>query len=84
MEVSHGKILAGIPSLKYANDTMFLMEGSIEEAWILSLLLNIFIDCLSLQINRAKSSFVGYGLSHKEDIQYLRALGTPIETLPIY
>ena len=40
--------LPGIPLLQYADDTMFFMEGSVEEAKNLSALLDVFADCSGL------------------------------------
>ena len=59
--------LMGIPLLQYADDTPFFIEGSVEEARNISSLLDLFADCLGLPINRAKSAFVGFGLSQEED-----------------
>jgi len=69
-----------IPLLQYANNTTFSMEGSVEEAKNLSMLLDIFANVSGLQINRAKSVFVGFGLS-SEEAQCWEALGTPIRSL---
>ena len=73
----------GIPLLQYADDTLFSMEGSMEEAKNLSALLDVFADCSGLRLNREKSEFTGFGLSQDEESQCSRALGTPIGTLPI-
>ena len=55
-----------------------------EESRKLSMLLNLFADCLGLQINYAKSAFVGFGLSQEEETQCSKASGTLIETLTPY
>ena len=73
----------GIPLLQYADDTLFFMEGSVEEAKNLSALLDVFPDCSGLRLNREKSEFIGFGLSRDEEGQCSRALGTPMGTLPI-
>ena len=54
-----------------------------EEARNLSTILDLFADFFGLQINRAKSAFVGFELTHEESLQCLEALGTPIGTLPM-
>ena len=54
-----------------------------EEARNLSSLLDLFADFSSLQINRVKSAFVGFGLTHEEGFQCPGALGTPIGSLPM-
>ena len=58
---------SSIPLLQYADDTMFYMEGSVEEAKNLSTLLDVFADCLGLRLNREKSEFTGFGLSQQEE-----------------
>ena len=73
----------GIPLLQYADDTLFFMEGSMEEAKNLSTLLDIFAYCSGFRLNREKSEFTGFGLSQDEESQCSRALGTPMGTLPI-
>ena len=73
----------GIPLLQYVDDTLFFMEGSVKEAKNLSALLDVFADCSGLRLNREKSEFTGFGLSHDEESQCLRALGTLLGTLPI-
>ena len=73
----------GIPLLQYADDTLFFMEGAVEEAKNLSTLMDVFADCSGLRINRANSEFIGFGMSRDEEDQCLRALGTPLGTLPI-
>ena len=73
----------GIPLLQYADDTLFFMEGGVEEAKNLSPLLDVFADCSGLRINREKSEFIGFGMSREEEDQCSRALGTPMGTLPI-
>ena len=42
----------GIPLLQYADDTLFFMEGSMEEAKNLLALLDVFADCSGLFLNR--------------------------------
>ena len=74
--------LSGIPLLQYADDTMFFMEGSVEEAKNLSALLDVFANCSGLHLIREKSEFTGFGLSQGES-QCSRALSTPVGALPI-
>ena len=59
----------GIPLLQYADDTLFFMEGAMEEAKNLSALLDVFADCSRLRINRDKSEFIGFGMSREEEDQ---------------
>ena len=73
----------GIPLLQYADDMMFFMEGSVEEAKNLSALLDVFPDCSGLCLNRDKSEFKGFGLSHEEETLCSHALGTPVGALPM-
>ena len=54
------------PSCGYTSSRFFFMEGSAEEARNLPTLLDIFSYCLGLDVNHAKSTFVGFGLSLEE------------------
>ena len=73
----------GIPLLQYADDTTFFIQGSEIAACTLSNMMNIFYDFSGLQLNRAKSIFVGFGLSTEETSRCARLLETPIGTLPV-
>ena len=73
---------SGIPFLEYADDTVFFIEGSVEEAKNLSALLDVFADCSGLRLIRGKSKFTGSGLSQDEESQCSHALGTPVGVLP--
>ncbi|XP_078429384.1 uncharacterized protein LOC144701450 [Wolffia australiana] len=73
----------GIPLLQYADDTLFFIEGSVEEAKNLAALLRLFANCSGLHINRGKSEFVGFGLSMEEETQCASALETPVGSLPM-
>ena len=73
----------GIPILQYADDTTFFIQGSKTAAHTLSQMMDIFADFSGLQLNRAKSSFVGFGLATEELRHCAEILATPIETLPI-
>ena len=76
-------IATGIPLLQYADDTTFFIQGSWKAAYTLSTMMNIFSDFSGLQLNRAKSSFIGFGLSSEELTGCSRLLETPISNLPI-
>ena len=73
----------GIPLLQYADDTTFFIQGSETAARTLSQMMDIFADFSGLQLNRAKSSVVGFGLAPDELQRCAEILATPIETLPI-
>ena len=47
-------------------------------------MMDIFADFSGLQLNRAKSSFLGIGLATKEILRCVEILATPIETLLIW
>ena len=49
----------------------------------LSNMMDIFFDFSGLQLNRAKSIFLGFGLSIEETSRCARLLETPIGTLPV-
>ena len=76
-------IPGGIPLLQYADDTTFFIQGSWAAAHTLFILMDILSDFSGLQLNRAKSSFIGFGLSSKELVGCARILATPIGALPI-
>ena len=73
----------GIPLLQYADDTTFFIQGSMEAAQILLIMMDIFSDFSGLRLNRAKSTFVGFGLSEEEMRSCSQILATPIGVLPI-
>ena len=73
----------GIPLLQYADDTTFFIQGSETATRTLSQMKDIFVDFSGLQLNRAKSSFVGFGLALDELQRCAEILATPIKTLPI-
>ena len=54
----------------------FFLDDSKEEAKIIPTLSNLFADCLGLRINHSKSAFVKFRLSHEEEDQCSRTLGT--------
>ena len=76
-------IPGGIPLLQYADDTTFFIQGSWAAAHTLSVMMDIFSDSSGLHLNRAKSSFIGFGLSSEELVGCARILATPIGALPI-
>ena len=59
----------GIPLLRYADDTVFFIEGVTQEAKMLSILLNLFVDFSRLQLNHTKSSLIKFGLTRVEERQ---------------
>ena len=76
-------IPGGIPLLQYADDTAFFIQGSWAAAHTLSIMMDIFSDFSGLYLNRAKSSFIGFGLSSEELVGCAWILATPIGALPI-
>ena len=73
----------GIPLLHYADDNTFFIQGAETAARTLSQIMNIFADFSGLQLNRAKSSFVGFGLTSEEIARCAKILATQIATLPL-
>ena len=67
-KVTKHNFLEGVPLLQYADDTTLFIEGLVEEARHLSTLLDLFTDFLGLQINRVKSAFVSFSLTHEEGL----------------
>ena len=76
-------LLGGIPLLQYADDTTFFIQGSMTAAQALSTMMDIFSDFSGLQLNRAKSTFVRFGLPVEEMSGCSQILATPIGVLPI-
>ena len=76
-------IPGGIPLPQYADDTTFFIQGSWAAAHTHSAMMDIFSDFSGLRLNRAKSSFIGFGLSVEEMVGCSRILTTPIGELPI-
>ena len=62
----------GVPLLQYADDTTFFIQGSESAARTLCIMMEIFSNFSGLHLNRAKSTFVGCGLSRTE-IPFVRA-----------
>ena len=52
-------------------------------AQTLSIMIDIFSDFSGLRLNRAKSTFVGFGLSEEEMRRCSQIMATPIGVLPI-
>ena len=61
----------------------FFIQGAMVAAHTLSIMIDIFLDFFGLWLNRAKSTFVGFGLSTEEMGGYFKILATPIGVLPI-
>ena len=76
-------IPGGIPLLQYADDTTFFIQGSETAAHTLSMMMDVFTDISGLQLNRAKSTVVGFNLSAEELSRCAETLASPIGTLPL-
>ena len=64
-------------------NTTFFIQGSMAAVQTLSTMMDIFSDFSGLRLNRAKLTFVGFGLSVEETCGCSRILETPIGALPI-
>ena len=73
----------GIGLLQYADDTTFFVQGFEAAARTLSNMIDFFSDFSRLLLNRAKSIFMGFGLSTEEASRCAGHLATPIRTLPV-
>ena len=80
---SDGKHPGGIPLLQYADDTTFFIQGLETAARTLSMMMDVFTDISGLQLNRAKSTVVGFNLSAEELSRCAETLVSPIGTLPL-
>ena len=76
--------LEGIPLLQYTDDTTFFIQGYETAALTLSNMMDIFSNFFGLQLNRAKSIFLGFKLSTEEESRCVGHLATPIGTLPVW
>ena len=76
-------IPGGIPLLQYADDTTFFIQGSETAACTLSMMMDVFTDLFGLQLNRAKSTVVGFSLSAEELSRCAEILASPIGTLSL-
>ena len=61
-----------IPLLEYANDMTFFIQGSMVAAHNLSSMVDIFSDFSDLRLNRAKSTFLEFGLLAEKMKSWLR------------
>ena len=78
-----GGFPGGVPLLQYVDDTIFFMEGSVAAAEKVSTLLDMFSDFSGLSLNRAKSTFIGFGMSEEERDRCARIMSTPAGSLRI-
>ena len=74
---------ASIPLLQYANDTCFFLRGSVAAAHHVSSMIDTYSDFFGLQLNRAKSTVVGIGMSSEVLAQVFEIFSTLVASLPI-
>ena len=71
-------LLGGIHVLQYTDGTTFFIQGSMAATHTVSSMMDIFLDFTGLRLNRAKSTFVGFGLPATEMGGYSQILAKPI------
>lgn len=69
--------------LKYADDSLFFVEGSSATANLMGSFMNIFTDMLGLEINYYKSAFIPFSMDLSESVACSISLNTQRAQLPI-
>jgi exonuclease III len=70
------------PVLQYADDTLIVIQGEVQQAKILKEILDDFANATGLKINFAKSTFVPINLSLQEGEQIAEALNCKVASFP--
>lgn len=70
------------PTLQYADDTLLILKGSLEQAEIIKSILEEFAAFSGLQINFSKSTFVPIHMNEPEATAIAELLQCPISPLP--
>jgi hypothetical protein len=71
-----------LPALQYADDTLIILNGSVQQATFLKHILHAFTVFTGLQINFQKSTFVPMHMSDQSAAAVSQILGCPIAQLP--
>ena len=70
------------PVLQYADDTLILIKGTVEQTAIVKRMLKRFSDFTGLQINFNKSTFVPINMEQSTSQQVSELLECPVSTFP--
>jgi hypothetical protein len=70
------------PALQYADDTLLIIHGSVQQALIAKQILHAFSEFTGLQINFQKSTFVPMHMSELQATQAASILGCTAAALP--
>jgi hypothetical protein len=70
------------PVIQYVDDTLILIQGSINQAKLLKEILDVFSATTGLQINYYKTTFVPINLNEEEQASISDILGCPISAFP--
>jgi hypothetical protein len=73
---------APLPVLQYADDTLLILHGTMEQAIIVKTLLDTFARFSGLKINFQKSTFVPLHMTQEDTQAIAETLGCPISNLP--
>jgi hypothetical protein len=71
-----------LPVLQYADDTLLILHGSIQQATFAKSILDAFAMFTGLTINFQKSTFVPLHMAQQDSIQVASILGCTPSTLP--
>jgi hypothetical protein len=70
------------PVLQYADDTLIVIQGEVQQAEILKEILDDFANTPGLKINFAKSTFVPINLTLQEGEEIAEALNCEVASFP--
>jgi hypothetical protein len=70
------------PVLQYADDTLIAIQGDVQQAKVLTEILNDFESTTRLKINFAKSTFVPINLTLQEGEEIAAALNCEVASFP--
>jgi hypothetical protein len=73
---------ASLPVVQYADDTLLILHGTMEQAIMVKTLLDTFALFSGLKINFQKSTFVPMHMTHQDAQAIAETLGCPISDLP--
>lgn len=76
------QIQSSPPTLQYADGTLILIHGSLQQATNLKTILDFFADFSGLKINYHKSTFVHIHMGNAEETMIANLLGCPVSPLP--
>ena len=70
------------PVLQYADDTLLIFQGVLQQAQVIKTILSAFLDFSGLQINFHKSTLVPVSVDVDTALDIARVLGCPVSSFP--